>query len=56
MRKKMTKTAFEKISAGLGEAKAYLDGSRNNRDYKIHVPAQVNEKKARSKSSRNPRR
>ena len=53
---KMTKTAFEKIKAGLGEAKAYLDDTRNKRDYGIHAPPRVNVKKTRSKSSRrNPR-
>jgi len=53
---KMTKIAFDKIRAGLSEAKAYLDGSGNKSDYEIHVPARVNVKKTRSKSSRrNPR-
>ncbi len=44
----MTKSAFDKIKAGLGEAKAYLDGSGNKRDYGIHVPARVNVKKIRT--------
>jgi hypothetical protein len=53
---KMTKTAFDKIKAGLGDAKAYFDGSRNKRDYGIRVPAPANVKKTRSKlSRRNPR-
>src|ERR1700687_392849 len=46
---KMTKGAFDKIKAGLGEAKAYLDGSGNKRDYGIHVPARVNVKKIRTR-------
>jgi hypothetical protein len=29
----MTKTAFDKIKAGLDDAKAYLDGLRNMNDY-----------------------
>jgi len=46
---KMTKAAFDKIKAGLGEAKAYLGGSGNKRDYGIHVPARVNVKKIRTR-------
>ena len=45
----MTKAAFDKIKAGLGEAKAYLDGAGNKRDYGIHVPARVNVKKIRTR-------
>ncbi len=45
----MTKTAFDKIKAGLDEAKAYLDGTGNKRDYGIHVPARVNVKKIRAR-------
>ena len=36
----MTKTAFDKIKAGLEEAKAYLDGLAKKSDYGIHVPVQ----------------
>lgn len=36
----MAKAAFDKIKAGLEEAKAYLDGPVKKRDYGIHVPAQ----------------
>jgi len=45
----MTKSAFDKIKVGLSEAKAYLDGSGNKRDYGIHVPARVNVKKIRTR-------
>ena len=45
----MTKAAFNKIKAGLGEAEAYLDGSGNKRGYGIHVPARVNVKKIRTR-------
>lgn len=34
----MTKRAFDKISAGLSEAKAYLDGSANPSTYRVHTP------------------
>jgi len=43
----MTRTAFDKITAGLDDAKAFLDGSGNKRGYGIHVPARVNVKKIR---------
>jgi hypothetical protein len=35
----MAKAAFDKIKAGLEEAKAYLDGSGKKSDYGIHAPA-----------------
>jgi hypothetical protein len=37
----VTKAAFDKIKAGLVEAKAYLDGSGNKRSYGVHVSARV---------------
>ena len=45
----MSRTAFEKIKAGLDEAKAYLDDSADKSRYRIHVPARVNVKKIRSR-------
>src|SRR5258708_36119499 len=45
----MKKTAFDKIKAGLDEAKAYLDGTGNKRDYGIHVPARGNVRKRRTR-------
>jgi putative transcriptional regulator len=36
----MAKIAFDKIKAGLEEAKAYLDGSAKKCDYGIYVPVQ----------------
>ena len=44
----MTKTAFEKIAAGLGDARAYLDGTADKAAYGIHVPSRVNVKKIRT--------
>jgi putative transcriptional regulator len=44
----VTKAAFDKIKAGLGDAKAYLDGSANKKAFGIHVPARVNVKKIRT--------
>ncbi|KJC60621.1 DNA-binding protein [Bradyrhizobium sp. LTSPM299] len=45
----MTKSAFDKIKAGLNEAKAYLDGSADQKTFKIHVPSRVNVKKIRTR-------
>ena len=43
----MTKSAFDKIKAGLGDAKAYLEESADKSGYRIHVPNRVNVKKIR---------
>jgi putative transcriptional regulator len=45
----MNKNAFDKIKAGLEEAKAYLDGSGDTRNYGVHVPARINVKKIRTR-------
>jgi putative transcriptional regulator len=45
----MTKSAFDKIKAGLSEAKAYLEGSTDKRGFRIHVPARVDVKKIRTR-------
>jgi putative transcriptional regulator len=45
----MTKAAFDKIKAGLDDAKAYLDGSANKRTFGVHVPSRVNVKKIRTR-------
>jgi putative transcriptional regulator len=45
----MTKAAFDKIRAGLDDAKAYLDGSANKRTFGVHVPSRVNVKKIRTR-------
>ena len=44
----MTKTAFNKIKAGLEDAKAFLEGSADRRSFGIHVPSRVNVKKIRT--------
>jgi putative transcriptional regulator len=46
---KMTKSAFDKIKAGLGEANEYLDGSADKRNFRTHVPARVDVKKIRTR-------
>jgi putative transcriptional regulator len=46
---KVTKAAFEKIKAGLEEAKAFIDGSGDKTKYRIHVPNRVNVKKIRTR-------
>lgn len=45
----MTKSAFDKIKAGLDDAKAYLEGSADKSGYRIHVPTRVNVKKIRAR-------
>lgn len=45
----MTKTAFDRIKAGLDNAKAYLEGSADERRFRIHVPARVNVRKIRTR-------
>lgn len=45
----MTKTAFNKIKAGLEDAKAYLDGSADKSSFGIHVPSRVDVKKIRTR-------
>ena len=43
----MSKRAFEKIKSGLDSAIAYVDGTADKRQYRVHVPAEVNVKKIR---------
>jgi putative transcriptional regulator len=45
----VTRAAFNKIKAGLEEAKAYLDESSDKSRYVIHVPSRVNVKKIRTR-------
>jgi putative transcriptional regulator len=45
----MSKHAFDKIKAGLEDARAYLDGNADKRHYRVHVPDDVDVKKIRSR-------
>jgi putative transcriptional regulator len=45
----MTKRAFDKISAGLAEAKAYLDGTADASRYRVHVPETIDVKRIRAR-------
>ena len=46
----MSKRAFEKIKAGLDSAKAYLDGTADNRKYRrVHVPDRIDVRKIRTR-------
>lgn len=45
----MSKAAFDKIKAGLSDAKAYLDGTSNKRRYRVHVPDKIDVKKIRTR-------
>jgi hypothetical protein len=36
LKKQKTSKAFDKIKAGLDEARAYLDGSADKREYRVH--------------------
>jgi putative transcriptional regulator len=45
----MSKLAFEKIKAGLDEARAYLDGTADTRRFRVHVPETVDVKKIRTR-------
>jgi len=44
----MTKRAFDKISAGLDDAAAYLDGTADGSRYGIHVPDSVDVRRIRA--------
>jgi putative transcriptional regulator len=45
----MSKRAFEKIKAGLDDAKAFLDGTADKKHFRVHVPASVDVKKIRTR-------
>jgi putative transcriptional regulator len=44
----MSRRAFDKIKAGLDDARAYLDGTADKRRYRVHVPESIDVKKIRS--------
>jgi putative transcriptional regulator len=45
----MSKRAFNKIMQGIGEARAYLEGTADKRRYRAHVPERVNVKRIRQR-------
>jgi putative transcriptional regulator len=45
----MSKRAFDKIKAGLVDARAYLDGTADKRKFRVHVPAKVDVRKIRAR-------
>ena len=45
----MSKRAFDKIKAGLDEARAYLEGTADARRFRVHVPETIDVKKIRTK-------
>jgi putative transcriptional regulator len=45
----MAKRVYDRIMEGLDEARAYLDGSGDRRNYRVHVPEKVDVKKIRTR-------
>lgn len=45
----MSKSAFDKIAAGLDAADAYLKGTADKRRYRVHVPEKIDVKKIRAR-------
>ena len=45
----MSKRAFDKIATGLSEAIAYVEGSANLSEFRIHIPAHIDVKAIRGK-------
>jgi putative transcriptional regulator len=45
----MSKRAFDKIKAGLDDARAFLDGTADKRRYRVHVPETMDVKKIRAR-------
>ncbi|HEV7411592.1 MAG TPA: hypothetical protein VGO01_24175 [Bradyrhizobium sp.] len=54
MKKQKTSKAFEKIKAGLGEARVYLDGSADKREYRVHKPAEGKVDAAATRAQQRP--
>jgi putative transcriptional regulator len=44
----MTKRAFDKIMSGLDNARGYLDGTADERRYRVHVPQKIDVRKIRT--------
>ena len=45
----MSKRAFDKIRDGLDSAKAYLDGTADKRQFRVHVPKTIDVRKTRTR-------
>jgi putative transcriptional regulator len=45
----MSKRAFDKIKAGLDDARTYLDGTADKRRYRVHVPETTDVRKIRAR-------
>jgi putative transcriptional regulator len=45
----MSKRAFDRIQAGLDDARAFLEGTGDRRRYKVHVPQKMDVKKIRKR-------
>ena len=45
----MSKTAFDKIAAGMGDALAYASGDADGAEFNVHIPADVDVKKIRTR-------
>lgn len=45
----MSKTAFDKIAAGMGDALAYASGDADGAQFNVHIPAEVDVKKIRTR-------
>ena len=45
----MSKRAFDRIKAGLDDARAYLEGTADKRRFKVHVPEKMDVKKIRTR-------
>jgi putative transcriptional regulator len=45
----LSKRAFDKIKAGLDDARTYLEGTADKRRYRVHVPDTIDVKKIRAR-------
>ena len=45
----MSKRALDKIKAGLDSARAYLDGTADKQQYRVHVPEKIDVRKIRTR-------
>ena len=50
----MTKGAFDKIKAGVDDARRYLDGSADKREFRVSAPTEVKTSSTRVKAQARP--